>query len=93
MIRVHPGGIKTNVARNAKFIKGMPGRDSALDSGDEFEKNARTTPPQAAATIVAAMEKGQHRVLIGPDARMIDWLTRLFPVTYYKRIGSFLGGS
>ncbi len=93
VIRVHPGGIKTNVARNAKFIVGMPGTESALDSGDAFEKNARTTPEAAAATIVAGMEKGQHRVLIGPDARMIDWITRLFPVTYYKRIGAFLGGS
>jgi NAD(P)-dependent dehydrogenase (short-subunit alcohol dehydrogenase family) len=92
VIRVHPGGIKTNVARNAKFIKGMPGSDSALDSGDEFEKNARTTPEQAAATIVAGMERGQPRVLIGPDAKLIDWITRIFPVTYYKRIGAFLGG-
>lgn len=92
VIRVHPGGIKTNVARNAKFIAGMPGTASALDSGDEFEKNARTTPEQAAATIVTGMERGQHRILIGPDARMIDWITRIFPVTYYKRIGAFLGG-
>ncbi len=38
------------------------------------------------------MEKGQHRVLIGADARMIDLITRLFPVDYYKRIGAFLGG-
>jgi len=92
VIRVHPGGIKTNVARNAKFIAGMPGRDMALDSGDAFEKAAKTTPEQAAATIVAGMEKGQHRVLIGPDAKMIDVVTRLFPVHYYKRIGAFLGG-
>ena len=91
VIRVHPGGIKTNVARNAKFIKGMPGSDSALDSGDAFEKNARTTPDQAAAAIVAGMEAGRHRVLIGPDARLIDWLTRLFPVDHYRRIGAFLG--
>ena len=93
VIRVHPGGIKTNVARNAKFIAGMPGTDNALDSGDAFEAAALTTPEQAAATIVAGMERGQHRVLIGPDARMIDWITRLFPVTYYKKIGSFLGGN
>lgn len=92
VIRVHPGGIKTNVARNAKFIKAMPGTDSALDSGDAFEKNARTTPEAAAATIVAGMERGQHRILIGPDAKLIDWLTRLFPVTHYRRIGPFLGG-
>ena len=91
VIRVHPGGIKTNVARNAKHISSMPGAPNALDSADQFEKSARTTPDQAAAIIVKGMEDGQHRVLIGPDAKMIDWLTRLFPVTYYKRIGAFLG--
>lgn len=91
VIRVHPGGIKTNVARNAKFIRGMDGSTMALDSGDEFEKNARTTPEDAAETIVRGMERGQHRVLIGPDARMIDRLTRLMPVSYYKVIGQFLG--
>lgn len=93
VIRVHPGGIKTNVARNAKFIKAMDGSTNALDSGDEFEKAAPTTPEQAAETIIRGMERSQHRVLIGPDARMIDWVTRLFPVSYFKRIGLFLGGS
>ena len=93
VIRVHPGGIKTNVARNAKFIRGMDGSTMALDNGDEFEKAAKTTPEQAAETIVRGMERGQHRVLIGPDARMIDRVTRLFPVSYYKIIGQFLGGS
>jgi NAD(P)-dependent dehydrogenase (short-subunit alcohol dehydrogenase family) len=92
VIRVHPGGIKTNVARNAKFIRGLDGSTMALDNGEEFEKAAKTTPAQAAETIVRGMERGQHRVLIGADARMIDRLTRLFPVSYYKIIGAFLGG-
>lgn len=92
VVRVHPGGIKTNVARNAKFIRGLDGSTMALDSGEEFEKAAKTTPEQAAETIVRGMERGQHRVLIGPDAKLIDWLTRLFPVGYYRIIGSFLGG-
>ncbi|MFC3714533.1 SDR family NAD(P)-dependent oxidoreductase [Sphingoaurantiacus capsulatus] len=92
VIRVHPGGIKTNVAKNAKFIRGLDGSTMALDSGEEFEKAAKTTPEQAAETIVRGMERGQHRVLIGPDAKLIDWLTRLFPVGYYKVIGNFLGG-
>lgn len=91
VIRVHPGGIKTNVARNAKFIRGMDGSTLALDNGDEFEKAAKTTPEQAAETIVRGMERGQHRVLIGRDARVIDWVTRLAPVSYFKLIGSFLG--
>lgn len=91
VVRVHPGGIKTNVARNAKFIRGLDGQTSAVDSGDEFEKNAPTTPDQAAETIVRGMERGQHRVLIGPDARLIDLITRLMPVSYFKIIGNFLG--
>ncbi len=93
VIRVHPGGIKTNVAKNAKHIAAMPGRTAALDSAAEFEKAARTTPEQAAEVIIRGMERGDHRVLIGPDARFIDWMVRLFPVTHMKRIGLFLGGA
>ena len=94
VIRVHPGGIKTNVARNAKFIKGFgdAAADEALAAAN-FDKNARTTPDEAARTIVEGMERRQHRVLIGPDARFIDWMVRLFPVNYFKRIGGFLTNS
>ncbi len=92
VIRVHPGGVKTNVARNSKRIAALPGQRTDLDFAAEFEKAARTTPDQAAAIIIDGMEKRRPRVLIGPDARFIDWMTRLFPVSYFKRIGSFLGG-
>ena len=92
VIRVHPGGIKTNVARNAKQIAHMPGQVSAIDSAADFEKAAKTTPEQAAEVIVRGMERRQHRVLIGPDARFIDWMVRLFPVGHARRIGAFLGG-
>ena len=93
VIRVHPGGVGTNVARNSKVIAHMPGTPEGIDSAAEFEKAVRTTPDEAAETIIRGMEKGQHRVLIGPDARFIDWMVRIFPVSYWKRIGSFLGGS
>jgi NAD(P)-dependent dehydrogenase (short-subunit alcohol dehydrogenase family) len=91
VIRVHPGGIRTNVARNAKVIAHLPGTPADLDSAAAFEQAARTSPEDAAEAIVKAMEAGRHRVLIGPDARFIDWMTRLFPVSYMKRIGPFLG--
>lgn len=91
VIRVHPGGIKTNVARNSKRIALLPGQDPNTDFAAEFEKNAPTTPEQAAATIIRGMEKRQTRVLIGPDARFIDWMVRLFPVSHFKVIGNFLG--
>lgn len=92
VMRVHPGGVKTNVAKSSKRIAGMPGQRDDVDFAAEFEKSARTTPEVAAATIVAGMMKRQHRVLIGSDARFIDLMTRLFPVTYFRRIGTFLGG-
>ena len=92
VIRVHPGGVKTNVAKNSKRIAGMPGQRTDLDFAAEFEKAAKTTPAEAAAIIVAGMEAKRPRVLIGKDARFIDWMTRLFPETYFKRIGAFIGG-
>lgn len=89
VVRVHPGGIKTNVVRNAKFAGAMP-VPSSFDHADAFEKSSPTTAEQAAQVIVDGMEKGLHRVLIGPDARMIDRIVRLFPVTYFDKIGRFL---
>ncbi|MBU6164648.1 MAG: SDR family NAD(P)-dependent oxidoreductase [Alphaproteobacteria bacterium] len=91
VIRVHPGGIKTNVAKNSKRIALLPGQDPDADVAAEFEAAAKTTPAQAAATIIKGMEQRSMRVLIGPDARFIDWMVRLFPVNYFKVIGSFLG--
>lgn len=91
VIRVHPGGIKTNVAKNSKRIALLPGQDPNTDFAAEFEKNAPTTPEQAAATIIRGMERRATRVLIGPDARFIDWMVRLFPVSHFKVIGNFLG--
>lgn len=91
VIRVHPGAIKTNVARNARRIALLPGQNPDSDHAAEFERNAPTTPAQAAATIIRGMARRRQRVLIGPDARVIDWIVRLFPVHYFKLIGHFLG--
>ncbi len=91
VIRVHPGGVGTNVARNSKVIAHLPGTPADIDSAAEFEKAVRTTPEQAAEIILTGMEKRRHRVLVGPDARFIDWMVRLFPESYMKRIGLFLG--
>ena len=73
---VHPGGVKTNIARNARS------EDPDLASG--FDKIARTTPEQAAAQIIAAVKKNKRRVLVGPDAKVIDLLARL-PAGLYRR--------
>lgn len=80
---VHPGGVRTNVARAATFIRGF-GRETAESAAADFERRVPTTPEQAAETILRAMEREQVRVRIGPDARVIDWLMRLLPVRGYR---------
>ena len=44
-----------------------------------FALNARTSPEQAALAIVRAVETGQTRLMIGADAKIIDWIYRLWP--------------
>jgi short-subunit dehydrogenase len=76
---VHPGGIKTNIANKARITDVSMVADSDQDMRDHFTKVARTTPAQAAQTIITAMERAKTRVLIGPDAKLLDFLYRLFP--------------
>lgn len=86
---VHPGGIKTNIARNARMnadsLKRATGQDADV-ARKEFEKLFRTTPEQAAATIIAGIRGNKRRVLIGSDAVAIDTMQRLLPTTYQKLV-------
>ncbi|MDG2048279.1 MAG: SDR family NAD(P)-dependent oxidoreductase [Halioglobus sp.] len=76
---VHPGGIKTNIARAAR----SENTDVNADERDgEFKKLARTTPEEAAARIIDAVAKRKKRLLIGMDAKLISLMCRLFPVSY-----------
>jgi butyryl-CoA dehydrogenase len=83
---VHPGGIKTNIARSARMhdsVRAYTGGQGGV--GDDFDKLARTTPEKAALTILAAVEKNKRRVLVGPDAKVFDLLSRL-PAGVYQTI-------
>lgn len=76
---VHPGGIKTNIANRARITDVSLVADTDQEMRDNFDKLARTTPQQAAATILHAIESRKTRVLIGADAWFMDWMFRLFP--------------
>jgi len=84
---VHPGGIKTNIARSARV---MEAKQSADERGDEFVKMAGTTAESAAAQIIDAAAKHRKRLLIGMDAKLLSIITRLFPVRYPILVGWFL---
>src|SRR5271170_443711 len=81
---VHPGGIATNIARNARTGIGVTDNARRAQSIDRFDAVARTTPAAAALRIIAGIEKNQPRILIGNDARFMDILQRLRPGTYWS---------
>jgi len=84
---VHPGGIRTNVARNAGQVDSLD-HDSLATS---FDKVARTSPRRAAEVILNGVEKGKARVLIGADARVIDLVARVAGPHYQRLVGRFAG--
>ena len=79
---VHPGGIATNIARNAPSGRGVDNARRA-ESIDRFEAVAKKSPAAAAARIIEGIEKNQPRILIGSDARFMDLLQRFRPATYW----------
>lgn len=79
---VHPGGIKTAIAANARMDESVAGFSG--DHAREFDKLARTTPEKAAKQILTAVERNRRRALIGPDAKVFDLVSRL-PAGLYQR--------
>ena len=82
---VHPGGIKTNIARNARMDDSVSALAGSADPAVEFDKIAMTSPEKAARQILAAVRDNQRRALIGPDAKAIDLVARL-PAGIYQRV-------
>jgi NAD(P)-dependent dehydrogenase (short-subunit alcohol dehydrogenase family) len=83
---VYPGGIRTNIARASKMHPSM----ADLGIGDleqmrkNFEVRLRLSPDDAAEIILRGVQRNALRVLVGFDARMIDWVQRLLPDRYHS---------
>jgi butyryl-CoA dehydrogenase len=83
---IYPGGIRTNIARNARMDASV--RDVAGDPEKavrDFERAFITSPEKAAAQILTAVRRDRRRALIGPDAKAIDFVSRL-PATIYQSV-------
>jgi len=81
---VHPGGVKTNIARNARFHAHPTRPDiSHEQAAQHFESLAFTTPDRAAKIIHEGVKAGRSRILVGPDAYVFDALARLAPTRYF----------
>jgi short-subunit dehydrogenase len=83
---VHPGGIRTGIAKSSRLGAGADPRKREEDAA-KFDLVARTSPERAAERIVSGMLRGETRILIGRDASQIDLIQRLLPGRYWGVIG------
>jgi butyryl-CoA dehydrogenase len=81
---IHPGGIKTNIARNARID---PSLTDVAGDAEQARRNAErsfiTSPEKAASQILAAVQRDRRRAVIGPDGKVIDFVSRL-PAGLYQ---------
>ncbi|HLI54796.1 MAG TPA: SDR family NAD(P)-dependent oxidoreductase [Acidimicrobiales bacterium] len=84
---VHPGGIRTNIARNARIRPSAREAASSDDPARDFERVARTSPERAAARILDGVDRNQARILVGPDAWLIAAVPRLLGGRYVDLFG------
>jgi NAD(P)-dependent dehydrogenase (short-subunit alcohol dehydrogenase family) len=86
-VTVHPGGITTNIARNARVRKDPEGLGRTKEQlAAQFEAATMTSPDKAARIIHSGVERGRARILVGPDAYVVDALARITPTHYYAVI-------
>ena len=89
---IHPGGINTSIARNARSAKHATNAEIAAmeDQRKEFQKFLKMPPERAGEIIVTGVEKDAPRVLVGGDAKFAALIERLAPVAYWKFLGRSL---
>jgi NADP-dependent 3-hydroxy acid dehydrogenase YdfG len=85
---VHPGGIKTAIARNGGAVEG---RDAAQIAEFFDAKLAKTSPEQAAKTILRAVIGNRPRAVVGLDAKVLDVFIRVVGPAY-QRLFSVVAG-
>lgn len=85
---VHPGGIRTNIAKSSR-IASTTGLTQA-DFGKWFERIALTSPSRAAAIVIDGVSQNRPRILVGPDAHVIDLAQRALGIRYQWIAGMLL---
>lgn len=88
---VHPGGVDTSIVRNAEVDFLPSDMKEKGEMEQRFKKAAITTPERAAEIILSGTVRGKRRVLVGGDAKMLSFIQRLFPESYWSKISLVLG--
>lgn len=83
---VHPGGVATNIAKDAR----RPGKATPAEAARDDERFARLLrlpAAEAGERIARAIERRTPRLLLGRDARLAALIERIMPVGYWRIIG------
>jgi short-subunit dehydrogenase len=80
---VHPGGVKTAIAVNARTGLAVS-KEREAEQQRRFAKALRMTPEAAGEIIVEGIERRAPRVIVGSDAKVVSVLERLMPVRYWR---------
>src|ERR1700730_10837725 len=84
---VHPGRIKTNIARNMTTVEGLD-KDEIAQTFDK--KLASTSPQKAARIILDGVRKNRAQVLLGPDVKALDLIVRVTGSGYQRLFSSVM---
>lgn len=86
---VHPGGVRTNVANNARR-SGLS--NAEVEEGAKLWAKLLSYPPEDAAEgIVRGIERRRKRVLVGNKVTHVVAIERLFPVNYWRVMSRLTG--
>ena len=83
---VHPGGVKTDIAINARTGSKIS-EETKIKLIKQFDKLSYTTSKSASRKIIKGMKRKKRRIVIGIDAKIADILIRIFPGSYEKILG------
>jgi short-subunit dehydrogenase len=86
---VHPGGVRTNIANNAR--RSLVATQADVDAAQKrFDRMLKMPAAIAAEKIIRGIERRAGRVLIGSDAVACAIVQKLFPQRYWRVVKAAL---
>lgn len=84
---VFPGAVATSITENSGV------HAPAVAGANDNAANRKVLPAhEAAEIIVSGLERGAYRVVVGRDAQVMDWITRLVPERAMTMIADQMAG-
>ncbi|BAT58204.1 putative oxidoreductase SadH [Variibacter gotjawalensis] len=86
---VHPGGIATQIAEQARMSDLISAEEAAVRK-ERARKMLKMPPAEAGEIIAKGIERNAERILVGTDAKVLSLIERLMPVRNWKLINRLL---